>query len=405
MRVQKIAVAFSGGLDTSFCVAWLKEQTGAQVMTVTVDTGGFPPEELNEIKARATEVGSDRHITVDARAEAYQRVMTYCVKGNVLRGNVYPLCVSSERVTQAEALVRSARELGADAVAHGSTGAGNDQVRFDVAVGTLAPRLAVITPVRDLGWSRQQEAEWLRERGVAVPEKVGTYSVNAGMWGVTIGGGETHDPWAPIPPGAWPNVKPPADVAGSRTLTLTFKRGEPDAIDGQTIDGVRLVETLNRLGAEFGVGRGIHIGDTILGIKGRIAFEAPAAEILITAHRELEKLVLTRWQAFWKDKIADFYGMLLHEAQYFDPVMRDIEAMIDSSQQRVSGEVRVVLDRGRCFVDGVRSPYSLMGAAAATYGETQGLWDGRDAQGFTRIYGLQGRLAALAADPAKEAAP
>jgi argininosuccinate synthase len=398
LNFKKIVVAFSGGLDTSFVVAWLKEQCDAEIITATVDTGGFPPEELSYIEQRSKEMGADLHLTIDARAEAYEQVMTYCIKGNVLRGGVYPLCVSSERVAQAEVLVRTALEHGADAVAHGSTGAGNDQVRFDVAIRTLAPQLAVLTPIRDLALSREAEVAWLTERNFEVPEKQGTYSINAGMWGVTIGGGETHDAWSTIPEDAWPSVvavdDAPADAA---TFTLGFGNGTPISFDGESIDGVSLVAKLNELGAVHGVGRGVHTGDTILGIKGRIAFEAPAAMILVEAHRELEKLVLTRWQTFWKEKLADFYGMLLHEAQYYDPAMRDIEAMIDSSQQRVEGEVRVKLYKGTLTIDGVKSPYSMMDASVATYGETQTLWDGRDADGFTKIYGLQGRLAKAAA--------
>ena len=398
MTHQRILVGFSGGLDTTFCVAYFKDTTKAEVITITVDTGGFSREECHAIEARAMAIGATRHILVDARAEAYERVMRRLVQGNVLRGGVYPLCVSAERVTQAEVLVREARRLKADAIAHGSTGAGNDQVRFDVAIRTLAPDLAILTPIRELALSRQAEVDWLKTRGIDVPEKRGTYSINAGMWGVTIGGGPTHDSWATIPDDAFPNVIPPAKApAGGMDLTLEFAHGMPVALDGAALEGPALVERLNTLGAKHGVGRGVHVGDTIVGLKGRIAFEAPAAMILVAAHRELEKLVLTRWQQFWKDKIADFYGMMLHEAMFYDPVMRDIEAFVESSQARVSGEVRVHLERGALRVDGARSKFSLMTAAAGTYGEAHALWDGRDAEGFTRIYGLQGRLAAEAA--------
>ena len=398
MTHQRIVVGFSGGLDTTFCVAYFRETTKAEIITITVDTGGFSREECQAIEARAREIGAKRHILIDGRAEAYERVMRRLVQGNVLRGGVYPLCVSAERVTQAEVLVREARKVGADAIAHGSTGAGNDQVRFDVAIHTLAPDMKVLTPIRELALSRQAEVDWLKGHGISVPEKRGTYSINAGMWGVTIGGGPTHDSWASIPDDAFPNVISPARApAGGVDVALTFEKGLPVALDGTAMDGPALVERLNALGAQHGVGRGVHVGDTIVGLKGRIAFEAPAAMILVAAHRELEKLVLTRWQQFWKDKIADFYGMMLHEAMFYDPVMRDIEALVESSQERVSGEVRVHLERGALRIDGARSQFSLMTAAAGTYGEAHALWDGRDAEGFTRIYGLQGRLAAQAA--------
>jgi argininosuccinate synthase len=397
MAYSKIAVAFSGGLDTSYLVAWLKETTKAEVVTVTVDTGGFPPEELKEIQARSVEVGADDHITVDARQETFDRVVKTLIQGNVLRSNAYPLCVSAERITQAEVMVRKAKELGAEAIAHGSTGAGNDQVRFDVSIQTLAPDIGIIATIRDQGISREDETKWLRARNIKVLDKTSTYSVNAGLWGTTIGGGETHDAWSTIPGKAYPNVVSPDSAPEEGTvLEIGFENGVPVTLNGETLNGPILVEQLNRIGAEHGVGRGVHLGDTILGIKGRIAFEAPAATILLDGHRELEKLVLTRWQQSLKEKMADFYGMFLHEAMFYDPVVEDIEAMIASSQSRVTGDVRVTLRKGIHCVEGVKSPYSMMEAASATYGETQSLWDGRDAEGFSKIYGLQGRIAALA---------
>ncbi len=397
MANKKIAVAFSGGLDTSYLVAWVKEQENAHITTVTVDTGGFSKEELAEIEARSKEVGADRHITANGKQETFDRVIKRLVQGNVLRGNVYPLSVSAERIAQAEILVRVAKEIGATAVAHGSTGAGNDQIRFDVAIRTLAPDMEILAPIRTHALSREAETAWLRDHGIPVEDKTSTYSINAGMWGVTIGGGQTHDPWQSVAPDAWPNVVN-ADEApkGGVEIVIGFEQGVPVSLDGDPLDGPELIHRLNTLGATHGVGRGIHLGDTIMGIKGRIAFEAPAAMILIEAHRELEKLVLTRWQQFWKEKLADFYGSLLHEAEFYDPVARDIEAMIASSQSRVTGESRVCLKRGIATVEGIRSPYSMMHSAKATYGETQSLWDGRDAEGFAKIYGLQGRLAAMA---------
>ncbi len=403
MEYKKVVVAFSGGLDTSYLVAWLKETSKAEVITVTVDTGGFSEEELKEIEERSKEVGSDRHITTDSRLETFDRVVKTLIQGNVLRGGVYPLCVSAERVTQAEVLVRTALELGADTVAHGSTGAGNDQVRFDVAVQTLAPELKILAPIREQALTRDQETNWLRSHDIEVLDKTSTYSVNAGLWGVTIGGGETHNAWTKIPDNAYPNVVNPDQAPkDGTTITLTFDNGIPVALDDAKLEGPELVESLNKLGAAHGIGRGVHLGDTILGIKGRIAFEAPAAAILVTSHRELEKLVLTRWQQCLKEKIADFYGMFLHEAMFYDPVVKDLEAMIGSSQSRVQGEVRITLKSGIMNIDGVKSPYSMMDAANATYGETQSLWDGRDAEGFTNIYGIQSRLAAIAATQSKK---
>ena len=397
MAFKKIVVAFSGGLDTSYLVAYLKEKESAEVVTVTVDTGGFPPEELLAIEARAKEVGADAHKTIDGKQATFDRVIKNLIQGNVFRAGAYPLSVSAERVTQAELLVLAALEMGADAVAHGSTGAGNDQIRFDVAVRTLAPGMTILAPIREHALSRDEETAWLRQRGITVEDKTSLYSINAGMWGTSIGGGQIHDPWQSIPEDAYPTVvAPSAAPADGEVVTVEFDAGVPVSLDGERLSGPDLVAALNAMGARNGVGRGVHLGDTILGIKGRIAFEAPAPFILIAAHRELEKLVLSKWQQFWKEKVADFYGGLLHEAEFYDPVARDIEAMIQSSQQRVVGEARVSLKQGIIAVEGIRSPYSMMAAAKATYGETQSLWNGRDAEGFARIYGLQGRLAAVA---------
>lgn len=391
---RRIVVAFSGGLDTSYCVAWLKHTTGAEVVAVTVDTGGFDAAELAAVRARAAECGADRVLVVDGRQHAFDRVVTLLVRANVLRGGVYPLCVSAERLSQAELLARTALELGADAVAHGSTGAGNDQVRFDVALRTLAPGLAVLTPIRDQGLSREDETAWLVGRGIAVPDEVRTYSVNRGLWGTTIGGGAIHDPWRTVPEAAYPTVVAPATApAAGAEVVLGFEHGIPVALDGRTLPGPELVAELAATAAAHGIGRGVHLGDTILGIKGRIAFEAPAAAVLLPAHRELEKLVLTRWQRFWNDQLSEFVGLVVHEALPQDPVLDDLAAWFASSQRRVTGEVRLALGRGVVTVEGVRSPHSLVAVADATYGETQALWDARDAAGFCRLYGLQGRLA------------
>ena len=398
-----IALAFSGGLDTSFCVPYLKEETGQEVHTVTVDTGGFSAEETAEIEQRAHALGAASHTLVDARAELWDRVLQYLVKGNVRRGGVYPLCVGPERVVQAEALVREARRLGAGAVAHGSTGAGNDQIRFDGALRMLASGassegapLEVITPIRTLALSREDSAAYLQERGHAVSAETTAYSVNAGLWGTTIGGAETHRPDGELPESAWVStVAPEAAPDTPRRLTLEWASGVPIELDGEAMDPVALVEALNEVGAQHGVGRGVHVGDTILGIKGRVAFEAPAAEILLGAHRELEKVVLTQAQLVHKAALGDLYGRLVHEGQFFEPLARDLEAFLDSTQRRVTGTVTVEMFKGSARVVGAASPHSLF-SAGARYGEDSALWDGRDAEGFARIYGLQARLAARA---------
>ena len=397
MKKPKIALAFSGGLDTTFCVLWLQKELGADVHTVTVDTGGFDAAELAAIAARAASLGAASHRTIDGRAEVFSRFAVPLIQGNVLRGRAYPLSVSAERVLQAEVVARAARELGADGVAHGSTGAGNDQVRFDAVFQVLLPNVKVHTPIRDLGWSRQQETDYLAKYGVPVPAKTVSYSVNAGLWGTTVGGGQTHDPWTEVPDSAFPSSSETAP-AGSRDVVVGFEKGVPVSLDGKTMDGVALVQALHALGRTYAVGRGIHLGDTILGIKGRIAFEAPAPLMLIAAHNELEKLVLTRWQTFWKNHVGEFYGQMLHEGLYFDPVMRDIEAMIASSQETVTGEARLRLRAGRFDVTGVKSPFSMV-AGAATYGETTRLWTGPEAAGFAKLHALPMTLAARARAP------
>lgn len=396
-----IALAFSGGLDTSFCVPYLKEATGRPVHTVTVDTGGFSEAESEEIAARSAELGATGHEFVDARADLWGRVLQYLVKGNVLRGGVYPLCVGPERVVQAEALAEAARRLGATAVAHGSTGAGNDQIRFDAALRLLADDLEILTPIRELTLSREASTAYLRERGFEVQAKTAEYSINRGLWGTTIGGKETHATDGVLPEAAWPDTVAPASAPDEpRRLTVRFEAGVPVAVDGEALGPVALVERLNREGAAHGVGRGIHVGDTILGIKGRIAFEAPAALTLIDAHRELEKLVLTQLQLVQKASLGDLYGRLVHEGLFFDPVCRDLEAFLDSTQQRVTGDVTVEWFKGSIRVLGAASPHSLFDTGVATYGEDNALWSGRDAEGFAQIYGLQARLAARAAQSA-----
>ena len=394
MKKPKIVLAFSGGLDTTFCVLWLQKELGADVLTVTVDTGGFTAEEVKAIEARAASLGAVEHRTIDGRAEVFSRFAVPLIQGNILRGRVYPLSVSAERVLQAEVVARVAREVGAAGVAHGSTGAGNDQVRFDAVFQVLLPGVKVHTPIRDLGWSRQQETDYLAKFGVPVPAKTVSYSVNAGLWGTTVGGGQTHDPWTEVPDSAFPTSTEKAPAEG-QDVVVGFEKGTPVSLDGKSLDGVALVQKLHALGRTYGVGRGIHMGDTILGIKGRIAFEAPAPLMLIAAHQELEKLVLTRWQTFWKSQVGEFYGQMLHEGLYFDPVMRDIEALIASSQETVTGEARLRLRAGRFDVTGVKSPFSMI-AGAAVYGETTRLWTGPEAAGFSKLHALPMTLAARA---------
>ncbi len=390
MQKPAIALAFSGGLDTSYCVPRLAEQ-GYAVHTVYVDTGGATSEELAAIRKQALAVGAVEHHEVDARTAVFDRFVRYLIQGNVLRGEVYPLSVSAERTQQAISVVEVARRIGAKAVAHGSTGAGNDQVRFDIAIRVLAGDLSIVTPIRDESLSRDQAIAYLESRGLPVPPKSGAYSINKGLWGTTWGGGWTHDTWAGPPPDL---VDPPADAPGPADVIVAWERGVPRALDGTPLDGAALVGRLNDLSDAYGLGRNIHVGETALGIKGRIGFEAGAALVLIAAHRELEKLVLTKWQTFWKDQLARFYGDRLHEGQYFDPALRDVEALITSSQRRVTGETRIHLAPGRFMVTGTRSPFSLMDKSVATYGEENRLWTGDEARAFARIGAIPSLLAA-----------
>lgn len=391
---MSIVLAFSGGLDTSFCVPYLAETYGVDVHTVTVNTGGVTPADADAIEARAMELGAAAHHLVDGRDELYDDHLSYLIKANVARGGVYPLCVGPERVVQARAVVGVAHAIGASTVAHGSTGAGNDQVRFDVALHLLGDDLDVLAPIRELGLSRDESTAYLTDRGFSVPSDTTTYSINRGLWGTTVGGAETLTTEQPLPDDAYPDTVAPQDAPDApQTITIAFEEGLPVAVDGAAMDGVTLVEMLNDVGGRHGVGRDIHVGDTILGIKGRVGFEAPAAAILLTAHRELEKVVLSKWQQVQKDQLGSFYGRLMHEAQFFDPVMRDVEAFLDSSQQVVTGHVTVQLYKGTAQVQGVTSPHSMFDASTATYGEENALWSGRDAEGFTKLAGVQAMLA------------
>jgi len=389
-----VALAFSGGLDTSYCVARLKAD-GWTVHTVWVDTGAASDTERQAIETQALACGAAQHHAVDARGSVFDRFVRFLIQGNVLRGEVYPLSVAAERTQQAISLVDVARRIGAAAVAHGSTGAGNDQIRFDIALRVLAPELTIVTPIRDAGLTRDQAIAYLQAHGLPVPAKAGAYSINAGLWGTTWGGGWTHDPWAGPPAEL---LEPPADAPAPAEIVLGWKAGLPVSLDGTALPGPALVERVGALTRSYGIGRNTHLGETALGIKGRIGFEAGAALLLIHAHRELEKLVLTRWQTFWKDQLGKFYGDRLHEGQYFDPALRDIEALITSAQTRVVGDTRVLLAPGRFQVTGVRSPFSLMDPAVATYGEEPRLWTGDEARAFARVAAIPSLLAARAAN-------
>jgi len=399
----RCVLAFSGGLDTSMCVVYLREELGFDVITATVDTGGFPPEELEYIEKRSKELGALKHITINATEELFDDWIRYIIQANYKKGGVYPLSVGVERVVQAQHMVKIAKENDAKAIVHGSTGAGNDQIRFDVVIRTIAPELDIIAPIRDLGWSRMQEAEYLEKFGFEVDASTKRYSVNEGMWGVTIGGGETKTTEDIVPDEVYPTTKSIEDApAQYQDVRIGFERGVPNALDGQKMSPVELIAKLEKIAAAHGVGRGLHLGDTIIGIKGRIAFEAAAAVTLIDAHRELEKLVLTKWQAFVKDQVASFYGLFLHEGKYLDPAARDIEALLDSSQRHVTGEVTVRLHRGNHQTISATSPHSLLDANRAAYGEETGLWNGRDAEGFAKISSIQSMLAFRAGEEGKK---
>jgi argininosuccinate synthase len=386
-----IVLAYSGGLDTSFLVPWIADTQHRPVITVTVDTGGIDAPAARALEERSRALGAIAHHQVDARGPYFEQVLRFLIMGNVRRGALYPLCVGAERVMQAQTIARMARELRSDTVAHGCTAAGNDQVRFEVALRTLAPDLAVLAPVRDRAFKRQEELEYLEARGLPVPPTGAAYSVNRGLWGVTIGGKETLTSAGSIPEDAWLLTRDAfARARQAERHVLSFVKGRPTALDGRESSPVAIVEALEALAAPFGIGRGIHLGDTIIGTKGRVAFEAPAAEVLLTAHRELEKLTLTARQQRIKEQLAQPYGDLVHEGQLLDPVCRDIEALLLSSQERVTGEVRFKLQTGSLFIEGVESPFSLMAASRGVYGEAAGEWSAADALGFSRIVALPG---------------
>ena len=393
-----IILAFSGGLDTSFCVPWLKETYDREIVTATVDTGGIDADAARQLEQRAYALGATEHVLIGAKQDFFDFVIRHLIAGNVLRGHAYPLCVGAERGLQAACLAKIADERSATTVAHGCTAAGNDQVRFEVALRTLSPGLEVLAPVRDNSWGRDEQLAYLEKRGLPLPAQGSAYSINRGLWGITIGGKETLTSQHSIPEDAWVLS---AD-AFSKPLeatqhTLDFESGIPVALDGDNLSPVALIEALETLAGGYGIGRGIHLGDTVLGTKGRVAFEAPAAITLITAHRELEKLVLSAQQSRVKDGIASIYGDFVHEGKQLDLVCADIEALLTSSQRRVSGRVKFTLRPGSLFIDGVDSPHSLLAATKGVYGESAGEWTPSDTLGYARILSLPGSLQTRAA--------
>jgi argininosuccinate synthase len=405
--LQPIVLAYSGGLDTSFLVPWLKEQYQRPVITVTVDTGGIDAATARTLQARALSLGASEHHQIDARADYFEQVLRFLIMGNVRRGQLYPLCVGAERVMQAQTIALMARKLGIGSIAHGCTAAGNDQVRFEVALRTLAPELEVIAPVRDRHFKRQEELDFLQARGLPVPPFGAAYSINRGLWGVSIGGKETLSSQGSIADEAWVLSRGAfSQPRAAERHVVHFTRGVPTGLDGVERSPVDVIETLESIAGPLGIGRGIHLGDTIIGPKGRVAFEAPAAEVLLNAHRELEKLVLTGRQQRIKEMLAGPYGDWVHEGQLLDPVCRDIEALFLQSQERVTGTVNVLLRPGSVFVEGVDSAYSLMAASKGVYGEATGEWTAADALGFSRIVGLTGvfhrRAGERAAEKAKQ---
>jgi argininosuccinate synthase len=391
--MSPIILAFSGGLDTSFCVPWLKENFGRDVITATVDTGGIDARAAAALEERALALGAVEHILIDSKVDFFDTVIRFLIAGNVLRGQAYPLCVGAERGLQASRLAQLAIDRGATTVAHGCTAAGNDQVRFEVALRTLHPGLEVLAPVRDNNWRREQQLQYLQEQGLPLPAQGSAYSINRGLWGITIGGKETLTSAQSLPESAWVlSARAFTEPQAQSQHTLEFVSGIPHALDGEVMTPVTLIEKLERLAGAYGIGRGIHLGDTVLGTKGRVAFEAPAAITLISAHRELEKLVLSAQQARVKEILAAAYGDLVHEGKQLDLVCADIEAFLAASQRRVSGTVSFSLRPGNLFITGVMSDHSLLAASKGVYGESAGEWSASDSLGYARILSLPGIL-------------
>ncbi|MEO7992589.1 MAG: argininosuccinate synthase [Chryseolinea sp.] len=387
---KKVVLAFSGGLDTSYCVKYLGEDKGYEVHTITVNTGGFDDAELKAIEARAKGLGVASHKTVDETKNYYETVIRFLIYGNILKNNTYPLSVSAERMSQALAVANYAKAIKADAVAHGSTGAGNDQVRFDMVLNILVPGIEIITPIRELKLSREEEIAYLKSKGVQMNFEKAMYSINKGLWGTSVGGKETLNSLGMLPEEAWPTQ---VTKTGNEEVILDFEKGELRKVNGKAFaHPTEAIQYLQTIAGPYGIGRDIHVGDTIIGIKGRVGFEAAAPMLVLKAHHALEKHVLTKWQLSWKDQLAQFYGNWLHEGQYLDPIMRDIEAFLTNSQQQVTGTVHIQLYPYRYQVLGIKSANDLMSSKFGKYGEMNLGWTGDDVKGFTKIFGNQAMI-------------
>jgi argininosuccinate synthase len=386
MMKKKVVLAFSGGLDTSFCCIYLSRDRDMEVHSVIVNTGGFSEDELKQIENRAYALGVTSHAVVDETLNYYDSCIKYLIYGNVLKNATYPLSVSAERVSQATAIAKYVNMIGADYVAHGSTGAGNDQVRFDMIFNIMIPGVEIITPIRDLKLSREAEIEYLNKHGVEYTAEKARYSINKGIWGTSVGGKETLTSNQTLPEEAWPTQVTETE---ERDIELTFEKGELVGIDGQSLTPVKAIQKLQEIAQPYGIGRDIHVGDTIIGIKGRVGFEAAAPMIIIKAHHALEKHTLTKWQLSWKDQLAAFYGNWLHEGQFHDPIMRNIEAFLSDTQVTVSGKVFVKLNPYRFQIIGIESKHDLMSNKFGSYGEMNNSWSGDDVKGFSKIFGNQ----------------
>jgi argininosuccinate synthase len=383
--MKKVVLAYSGGLDTTYCAVYLKEQGNTEIHAITVQTGGFSEDELKDIEQRAYSLGVTSWRVADVTEHYYKDCIRFLVYGNVLKNNTYPLSVSAERMVQAISVAEYAKEINADAVAHGSTGAGNDQVRFDMVFQSLVPGIEIITPIRDQKLSRTAEIDFLKEHGVAMNFEKAAYSINKGLWGTSVGGKETLNSREYLPESAWPT---PATATTEKDIILHFEHGELKGIDGTAYASpVAAIQALQALAQPYGIGRDIHVGDTIIGIKGRVGFEAAAPMIIIKAHHLLEKHTLTKWQLYWKDQLSTWYGNWLHEGMMLDPTMRNIEKFMEDTQQTVSGDVFVSLAPYRFTVTGVDTPHDLMSNKFGAYGEMNNTWNGDDVKGFAKIFG------------------